>query len=93
LALARARSSVGQAVAELMIETLKEAGRNPTRESLVQAAESIKGFKGMTFAPITMGPDDHKPGESIRLSKVQDGESVYFGDLLKAGNDAKGSCP
>ena len=35
----------GQAAAELTVETLKRAGKNLTRESLVKAAESIKDFK------------------------------------------------
>ena len=82
----------GHAAAETMVETLKQAGRNPTRDSLIQAAEGIKCFKGMAFSPVSMGADDHRPLESIRLERIENGKYVYFGDIIKTGNDEKVTC-
>jgi branched-chain amino acid transport system substrate-binding protein len=64
----------GQAAAELMVETLRRAGRNLTRESLLKAAESIKGWSDGLVSNITMGPDDHAPVEDLKVVLIKDGK-------------------
>jgi len=83
----------GQGSAELMVETLRRLGPNPTREGLIEAAESIQCYNHMPFGPTSMSPTDHKPIESLRLQKFEGGKTIYFGDLIKAGNDEKVNCP
>jgi ABC-type branched-subunit amino acid transport system substrate-binding protein len=43
----------------LLEQVLTAAGENPTRESLVAGAETIKGYDNGILPPITYGPDDH----------------------------------
>ncbi len=74
----------GWAQAQLTVDTLIRAGRNPTRESLVQAAESIKDFKGIAYGPYNTTKYDHHPLHCERPSKVEGGKFVQFGDLICA---------
>jgi ABC-type branched-subunit amino acid transport system substrate-binding protein len=64
----------GQAAAELMVETLRRAGRNLTRETMLKAAESIKGWSEGLAPNITMGPDDHAPVEDMKVVEVRNGQ-------------------
>jgi branched-chain amino acid transport system substrate-binding protein len=43
----------------LLGEMLAKAGDNPTRDSFVTGAETIKGFETGILPPITYGPNDH----------------------------------
>ncbi len=71
-------SLYAQYVAELMAETLRIAGRDLTRESLVEAAESIKDFKcTVCLFPVSLGPDDHDPGQGAAIAKYQGGKVVF----------------
>ncbi len=74
----------GVSSAQMMVETLKRAGINPTRASLLQAAESVQNFKSMALGPATMTPNDHTPLHCERLEKVVNGKFVYFGELICA---------
>lgn len=70
-------SLYAQYVAELMAETLRIAGTNLTRESLVQAAESIKDWKcTVCLFPLSLGPDDHDPAQGVAIAKFQGGQVV-----------------
>jgi hypothetical protein len=72
-----ALSLYAQYVSELMVETLNKAGKNLTREGLVKAAESIKGFKcSVCLFPVTLGPDDHDPAQGLAMAKYQGGNVV-----------------
>lgn len=66
-----------QYVAELMVETLRIAGADLTRESLVSAAESIHDFKcSVCLFPLTLGPDDHDPGQGVAIGRYEGGQVV-----------------
>jgi len=55
----------------VMGEGLKRAGRNLTREGLVNGLESLKNFDvGGLVAPITYGPNKRFSGDKARLVKV-----------------------
>jgi len=54
------------------VEGLKKAGRNLTRESYVEAMETVKNFNttGLT-APITFGPNRRHGLNAVRLLRAQ----------------------
>lgn len=71
----------GQFIGELVVETLKLAGENPTRESLVEAAESLSDFVcSVCLFPANMSDTDHDPAETVILARVENGQWVPFGD-------------
>lgn len=75
----------GFAEAQLFVETLKRAGRNPTRASLIKAAEGIRDFKDLAaLGPATMTPHDHAPMHCERLIRYMGGRAQYATDLLCA---------
>ncbi|MEX2238552.1 MAG: ABC transporter substrate-binding protein [Dehalococcoidia bacterium] len=56
----------GQAVAEIFVEALTNAGADVTRGSLVAAMESITGFQcSVCLGEINFGPDDHRALETF----------------------------
>jgi branched-chain amino acid transport system substrate-binding protein len=66
-----------QYVGELMVETLKRAEEPLTRASLVAAAESIHDWKcSVCLFPLTLGPDDHDPGQGVAFGKFNDGGKI-----------------
>jgi branched-chain amino acid transport system substrate-binding protein len=66
-----------QYVAELMVETLNRAGADLTRESLVEAAESLQDWTcSVCLFPVTLGPDDHDPAQTIAIGTFQGGQVV-----------------
>jgi ABC-type branched-subunit amino acid transport system substrate-binding protein len=70
----------GQAIAEFMVEALKKAGRNLTRQSLLDAAESIRDFTcSVCLVPASLSPTDHRPFEVEEFVSVADGKWVTFG--------------
>ena len=67
-------SIYGQALAELIVETLNKSCDNLTREGLLHAAESIKGFKASLLAPgieVSLGPEDHRAIEALQLLRIE----------------------
>ena len=73
----------GAVIAELMVESLKRAGPDLTREKLVDAAESIRDWTcSVCLTPINMSPTDHRPFEVEMYNKVEGGKWVAFGELV-----------
>jgi branched-chain amino acid transport system substrate-binding protein len=55
----------------ILVEGLKRAGRNLTREGFVKAMETIKDYREPGFdAGITFGPDRHHGGNAVRLMRA-----------------------
>ncbi len=71
---------VGFAYAEPLVEGLKRAGRNLTRERLVKSLEGIRNFQG------TMGKISYKPFDSKDPSCRLGQKTVFIGQATK---DAK----
>ncbi|MGI8553574.1 MAG: ABC transporter substrate-binding protein [Dehalococcoidia bacterium] len=75
----------GYAVATLLEETLRRAGTNPTRASLLTAAESIDHFplpglvSGLTAS---IAKSNHAPLRGLQLTRVTGGKFVPFGDVI-----------
>jgi branched-chain amino acid transport system substrate-binding protein len=71
----------GAVTAELMVEALKRAGPDLTREKLVDAAETIRDWTcSICMTPINMSPTDHRPFEMEVYNKVEGGKWVAFGE-------------
>jgi branched-chain amino acid transport system substrate-binding protein len=71
----------GATTAELMVEALKRAGPDLTREKLCDAAESIRDWMcSVCLTPINMSPTDHRPFEIEVYNKVEGGKWVAFGE-------------
>ena len=66
-------SIAGYFAAMLFAEGAKRAGRNLTRESLMTALESMKGYESGILPPLTIGPDHEtqKQGFWVRVEKTR----------------------
>ena len=73
----------GQYIGELVVEALERAGRDLTREGLVEAVESISDYRcSVCLGPVNMSPTDHDPIQSAYLAQVEGGRWVRVGDLI-----------
>ncbi len=78
---ASALSLYSQYVAEMMVEALKRAGPDLTRQGLVEAAESIKSWKcSVCLFPISLSDTDHDPAQIVILARFEGGRIVPFSD-------------
>ena len=73
----------GFATAQLLVEGLERAGRNPTRKSLVRGLETLKNWDVGSFPPITFGRNDHAGVDKVQLVQMQNGEQVVITDWLE----------
>jgi ABC-type branched-subunit amino acid transport system permease subunit/ABC-type branched-subunit amino acid transport system substrate-binding protein len=76
-------SLAGYFAAMLFAEGAKRAGRNLTRESLITALESIKGYESGILPPITIGPD-HETQKQGFWVRVEKGRFKPMTDWLKS---------
>lgn len=56
---------------EPMVEGLRRAGRNLTRESFIAAMESIRGYKGL-MGKVSFGPGERQGQREIFLARTDD---------------------
>ncbi|MFF5215917.1 ABC transporter substrate-binding protein [Micromonospora sp. NPDC000442] len=68
----------GMAVGYLFVQVLQAAGKDLTRESLVEAV-GRGGYQGPGVAPLRFSATDHSGYGGGRLSRVEGGEQRYFG--------------
>ncbi len=61
----------GFAYAEPFVEALKRAGRDVTRESLIEALESMNNWTGGTVGEISFSAEDHQALRSMFLAKCK----------------------
>ena len=73
----------GFATAQLLVEGLERAGRNPTRKSLVRGLETFKNWDVGSFPPITFNRNDHAGVDKVQLVQMQNGEQVVITDWLE----------
>ena len=66
--------------ARIMVEGLRKAGRNLTREGLVKAIESIRDLKLGPGMSITYGPDDRQGLDTIYFTRLEKGRFEPFKD-------------
>ena len=76
-------SIAGYFAAMLFTEGAKRAGRNLTRESLIAALESIKGYESGILPPLTIGAD-HETQKRGLWVRVEKGRFKPLTDWLKS---------
>jgi ABC-type branched-subunit amino acid transport system substrate-binding protein len=78
---------VGYAVAQTMVQVLKQCGDNLTRENIMKQAASLKNFRTEALLPgvqINTGPNDFAPISQLRLEKFKGERWELFGDVISA---------
>jgi ABC-type branched-subunit amino acid transport system substrate-binding protein len=76
----------GYAVAQTMVQVLKQCGDNLTRENVMKQAASLKDFSSEVLLPgikVNTGPDDFFPIEQMQLMKFNGQAWELFGDVIK----------
>lgn len=63
----------GYQAARTLVEGLKRAGKDLTREGLVKALETFNKYDNGMMAPITWGPNLRAGGNSVKIFKVREG--------------------
>jgi branched-chain amino acid transport system substrate-binding protein len=77
----------GMTVAYSMVDALRRAGRNPTRESLLRAATHMNERTNPFLLPgvvVRTGPTDYFPITKARMVRYRGTRWVLFGPLLNA---------
>jgi len=72
----------GYCQAMVMVEGLKRAGRNLTRETFMQAMDSMQNYTGSPLPNVTYTPTDHAGVKTAFLQKAQGGRWVTFTDWI-----------
>ena len=67
-------STIGYTMAEFFVETVKRAGKDVTRQSIIKAAESFKGdwTCSLCLNPATTSADNHFPLPKAALLSIKD---------------------
>jgi branched-chain amino acid transport system substrate-binding protein len=75
------QTNYGWGVAQIIVKALEAAGPDLTPESVAKGAESIKDWcTDQAFAPVNLGPDDHRPNETLFLTEVKNGQWEFTGE-------------
>jgi branched-chain amino acid transport system substrate-binding protein len=77
----------GYAVAQTMVQVLKQAGDDLTRENVMKQAASLKDFTPDTLIPgikINTSATDFAPIEQLKMMQFKNGQWVLFGDIISA---------
>lgn len=68
----------GYVNAKILVEGIKRAGKDLTREELIDAIETIKAGQMGTGLGINYGPNDHKGLEKVWLTQIKDGKYIQI---------------
>jgi branched-chain amino acid transport system substrate-binding protein len=60
----------GYGIAKVLCEGIKRAGKDLTREKLIQALETFDNFETNIFAPVTYGKNNRQGTDSVRILQV-----------------------
>ena len=72
---------VGQGVAELTVQALKNAGADLTREGFAEGAEKICNFSTLAgLVPLSLSPTDHRPYQIEVYARAENGVWASFGE-------------
>ncbi len=67
----------GHAVAELMTAVLQKAGRSITRAGAINAAESLKNWRGALMPPVHLSSENHLALSFLKVSSILHGQVVH----------------
>jgi ABC-type branched-subunit amino acid transport system substrate-binding protein len=76
---------VGYAVAQTLIQVLKQCGDNLTRENVMKQAANLKNFRTEVLLPgisINTSPTDYAPIDQLQLMQFKGERWVLFGDII-----------
>jgi hypothetical protein len=78
----------GMAVAYTMVDTLKKAGRNPTRAGVLKAATHLDELNPFLLPGLRIktSPSDYYPIDRVKLARYRGGHWQFFGKLVSAGD-------
>ena len=76
----------GMAVAYTMVDTLRKAGRNPTRASVLHAATHLKEANPFLLPGVRIetSPSDYYPMDKVKLARYRGSHWHFFGKLVNA---------
>jgi branched-chain amino acid transport system substrate-binding protein len=76
----------GMAVAYTMVDTLRKAGRNLTRASVLRAATHLNETNPFLLQGVRIrtSPSDYYPMDKVKLARYQGGYWRFFGALMNA---------
>jgi branched-chain amino acid transport system substrate-binding protein len=76
----------GMAVAYTMVDTLKKAGRNPTRASVLKAATHLDETNPFLLPGLRIktSPSDYYPIDRVKLARYRGDHWQFFGKLVNA---------
>ena len=86
----------GMAVGYSFVALMKEAGRNPSRQDVVNVLNSGKLDPGPGIVPLAFSSTNHLGYEGVQMAVIQGGAASYTGSVYTAtvdgGPTACGSC-
>jgi branched-chain amino acid transport system substrate-binding protein len=76
----------GMAVAYTMVDTLRKAGRNPTRDSVLRAATHLDEQNPFLLPGVRIktSPNDYYPMDKVKLARYRSDHWQFFGKLVSA---------
>ena len=76
----------GMTVAYTMVDTLRKAGRNPTRESVLRAATHLNETNPFLLPGVRIHttPNDYYPMDKVKLARYHGTHWQFFGSLVRA---------
>ena len=77
----------GYAAAQTMVQVLKQAGDDLTRENIMKQAASLKNFTPDTLIPgvmINTSSTDFAPIEQLKIMQFKSGKWDFMGDIISA---------
>jgi branched-chain amino acid transport system substrate-binding protein len=77
----------GYGVGQTLVQVLKQAGNNLTRENVMKEAANLKNLQIDTLLPgitITTGPNDYAPIEAVQLQRFDGTRWELFGDVMSS---------
>src|ERR1700753_1960721 len=77
----------GYAAGQTMVQVLKQAGDDLTRENVMKQAASLKDFEPDTLIPgikVNTSPTDFAPIEQLKMMRFKNGQWELFGVIISA---------
>lgn len=79
--------------AKVLVEGLRRAGRNLTREKFLNAIESIRNFPLADELSVSFSPDDHQGLDRVYFFRLDNGRFTLVKDWEKIGREFAGRQP
>lgn len=76
-------SRIGYAAAQLVVEGLRRAGPNLTREAFITALESFQDWTGGLLPPISYSATDHRGLTALAMLRAREGKWIVERSLLR----------